>query len=150
MTEPTEIDPEFAQQIADATESFLTSLQAISRETHAGAVVPFLLLEVSQVLLAGARLGAQHDFVVDQEWQPDVGPEADTDELRLRLAELDSDKARFLRHVSHELKTPLAALREGVSLLEDGVTGALNPNQAQVVQILQQNTAALQRHLGMY
>ena len=27
--------------------------------------------------------------------------------LRLRLAELDSDKARFLRHVSHELKTPL-------------------------------------------
>ena len=35
--------------------------------------------------------------------------------LRLRLAELDADKARFLRHVSHELKTPLAAMREGVS-----------------------------------
>ena len=67
--------------------------------------------------------------------------------LRLRLAELDSDKARFLRHVSHELKTPLAALREGVSLLEDGVTGALNPNQAQVVHILQQNTVALQRQI---
>ena len=29
--------------------------------------------------------------------------------LRLRLLELDADKARFLRHVSHELKTPLAA-----------------------------------------
>ena len=60
--------------------------------------------------------------------------------LRLRLTELDADKARFLRHVSHELKTPLAALREGVSLLEDGVTGALNPAQREVAQILQQNT----------
>lgn len=64
--------------------------------------------------------------------------------LRLRLTELDADKARFLRHVSHELKTPLAALREGVSLLEDGVTGALNPSQREVTQILQQNTMALQ------
>ena len=64
--------------------------------------------------------------------------------LRLRLTELDADKARFLRHVSHELKTPLAALREGVSLLEEGVTGALNPAQREVAQILQQNTVALQ------
>jgi two-component system sensor histidine kinase GlrK len=29
--------------------------------------------------------------------------------LRQRLAELEADKARFLRHISHELKTPLAA-----------------------------------------
>jgi two-component system sensor histidine kinase GlrK len=67
--------------------------------------------------------------------------------LRLRLTELDADKARFLRHVSHELKTPLAALREGVSLLEDGVTGALNPAQREVAQILQQNTVALQSQI---
>jgi two-component system sensor histidine kinase GlrK len=64
--------------------------------------------------------------------------------LRLRLTELDADKARFLRHVSHELKTPLAALREGISLLEDGVTGALNPAQREVAQILQQNAISLQ------
>jgi len=64
--------------------------------------------------------------------------------LRLRLTELDADKARFLRHISHELKTPLAAMREGVSLLEDGVTGELNDNQREVARILQQNTAMLQ------
>jgi two-component system sensor histidine kinase GlrK len=64
--------------------------------------------------------------------------------LRLRLAELDSDKARFLRHVSHELKTPLAALREGVSLLEDGVAGTLSGSQREVARILRQNTALLQ------
>ncbi len=66
------------------------------------------------------------------------------DWLRLRLTELDADKARFLRHVSHELKTPLAALREGVSLLEDGVMGPLTAGQREVAQILQQNTLALQ------
>lgn len=64
--------------------------------------------------------------------------------LRLRLVELDADKARFLRHVSHELKTPLAALREGVALLEDGVTGVLNSDQLEVARILRQNTAVLQ------
>ncbi|MDR2851592.1 MAG: two-component sensor histidine kinase [Burkholderiaceae bacterium] len=66
------------------------------------------------------------------------------DWLRLRLTELDADKARFLRHISHELKTPLAALREGIALLEEGVTGALTPAQREVTQILQQNAASLQ------
>jgi two-component system sensor histidine kinase GlrK len=66
------------------------------------------------------------------------------DWLRLRLAELDADKARFLRHVSHELKTPLAALREGVALLEEGVAGALTESQREVARILRQNTMALQ------
>ena len=64
--------------------------------------------------------------------------------LRLRLLELDADKARFLRHVSHELKTPLAALREGVALLQDGVTGELNAGQREVAQILHHNTLVLQ------
>lgn len=69
------------------------------------------------------------------------------DWLRLRLAELDADKARFLRHVSHELKTPLAALREGVALLEDGVAGALTSNQREIARILHHNTDVLQRQI---
>lgn len=64
--------------------------------------------------------------------------------LRLRLLELDADKSRFLRHVSHELKTPLASLREGVSLLEDGVAGELSANQREVAKILRHNTGLLQ------
>ena len=66
------------------------------------------------------------------------------DWLRLRLTELDADKARFLRHVSHELKTPLAALREGVALLQDEVAGRLTDSQREVTGILHQNTLALQ------
>lgn len=64
--------------------------------------------------------------------------------LRLRLVELDADKARFLRHISHELKTPLASLREGVSLLEDGVAGELSHEQREIAQILRHNTGVLQ------
>lgn len=67
--------------------------------------------------------------------------------LRLRLTELDADKARFLRHVSHELKTPLASLHEGVALLGDGVAGPLNDSQAEVVRILQHNTRSLQEQI---
>ncbi|MCW2754544.1 MAG: hypothetical protein JWQ32_1955, partial [Marmoricola sp.] len=77
---------EFGQQIADAAEAFLVGLQAISREEEIGSAVPLLLLEVSQLLLAGARLGAQQDFQPETEYQPDVGPDADLDAMRLRLA----------------------------------------------------------------
>src|SRR5450830_979185 len=67
--------------------------------------------------------------------------------LRQRLGDLEADKARFLRHSSHELKTPLAALREGVALLEDGVAGTLSPNQREIAGILNQNTPALQSQI---
>ena len=67
--------------------------------------------------------------------------------LLVRLLELDADKARFLRHVSHELKTPLASLREGVALLQDGVTGELSAGQREVVGILHQNTLTLQSEI---
>jgi hypothetical protein len=79
---------EFAIQIADQVESFLIALGAIAREETPSAAVPLLLLEVSQILLAGARLGAQQDFSPGQEFQPDVGPEAEVDALRLALAKL--------------------------------------------------------------
>ncbi|UFN43265.1 DUF5063 domain-containing protein [Nocardioides okcheonensis] len=78
----------FGEQIADSVESFLLALRAIAREGNGAQAVSLLLLEISQVLLAGARLGAQNDFSPREEYQPDVGPEADIDELRLRLAEM--------------------------------------------------------------
>ncbi|MDT9593455.1 DUF5063 domain-containing protein [Nocardioides zeae] len=86
---PLDADTEdLAQQIADQVESFLVALQAIAREEEAGPAVSLLLLEVSQVLLAGARLGVQRDFDPAEEFEPDAGPDPDLDEMRLRLARL--------------------------------------------------------------
>ncbi|HYP83441.1 sensor histidine kinase [Variovorax sp.] len=105
---------------------------------------PFKRLERAIVGLGENRL----DEPIDIRGPADVRRVSEQLEwLRLRLTELDADKARFLRHVSHELKTPLAALREGVSLLEDGVTGALNPAQREVTTILQQSTVSLQAQI---
>ncbi|ADE15318.1 ATP-binding region ATPase domain protein [Nitrosococcus halophilus Nc 4] len=67
------------------------------------------------------------------------------DWLRQRLVELEEAKTKFLRHVSHELKTPLAALREGAELLCDQVTGRLNPQQLEVARILRDNSLRLQK-----
>ena len=67
------------------------------------------------------------------------------DWLRLRLLDLEEQKSRFLRHVSHELKTPLTALREGVELLADEVTGRMTHGQFEIAHILKQNTLRLQR-----
>ena len=67
------------------------------------------------------------------------------DWLRLRLLELEEQKTRFLRHVSHELKTPLTALREGVELLSDEVTGKMTAGQFEIARILRQNTLRLQK-----
>jgi two-component system sensor histidine kinase GlrK len=67
------------------------------------------------------------------------------DWLRRRLDEFETQKNRFLRHVSHELKTPLTAIREGAELLNDKVAGPLAPTQAQVVSIMRDNSVKLQR-----
>ena len=79
---------DLAQGIADQSESFLLALQEISRSGDRGTVVPLLLLEVSQLLLAGARLGVQTDFVPSDQFEPDVGPDPDLDRMRERLASL--------------------------------------------------------------
>ena len=65
--------------------------------------------------------------------------------LRSRLHELEEQKARFLRHVSHELKTPLTAVREGAELLRDNVGGRLTPDQHEIVRIVRDNTLSLQK-----
>lgn len=65
--------------------------------------------------------------------------------LRLRLNELDTQRHRFLRNVSHGLKTPLTVLREGAQLLADGISGTLSQQQQDIVKIMHENSRRLQR-----
>jgi len=64
--------------------------------------------------------------------------------LREQLVELEQQKRLFLRHVSHELKTPLTALREGAELLSEGTAGSLTAAQNDIVEILRQKSLQLQ------
>jgi len=67
------------------------------------------------------------------------------DWLRERLVALEAQKTRFLQHISHELKTPLTALREGSDLLSSGVVGNLNAEQREIARILQENSIQLRK-----
>lgn len=64
--------------------------------------------------------------------------------LRRRLLSLENARTQVLRHVSHELKTPLAAMNEGAALLEEEIAGPLTPEQRRIVGIIQNNAHRLQ------
>jgi two-component system sensor histidine kinase GlrK len=67
--------------------------------------------------------------------------------MRARLLEYEQQKNRFLQQISHELKTPLTALREGAQLLSDDVVGELNEEQREIAAILRHNSIELQRRI---
>ncbi|GAA6173576.1 HAMP domain-containing sensor histidine kinase [Colwellia sp. KU-HH00111] len=64
--------------------------------------------------------------------------------MRDRLHVLELQKSSFIRHISHELKTPLAAIREGTELLYDNSVGRLNSEQQEVTKIIRTSTTRLQ------
>jgi two-component system sensor histidine kinase GlrK len=67
------------------------------------------------------------------------------DWLRGELKDLNIQKQQFLRHVSHELKTPLTAIREATELLNDGIGGVLSTQQLEITHILRENSLRLQK-----
>jgi two-component system, NtrC family, sensor histidine kinase GlrK len=66
--------------------------------------------------------------------------------MRLQLEQLETLKQGILASISHELRTPLSKIREALALLADGVVGALDPRQTQVVQIARE---ACEREIRM-
>ena len=69
------------------------------------------------------------------------------DWLRRRLVALEQEKNVFLRQMSHELKTPLASIREGTELLCDGTVGELSNMQSEVVEILRDSGIELEQRI---
>jgi two-component system sensor histidine kinase GlrK len=144
-----------SKQVLDELEAHRLRLGSQMALALAGALLValgmgwWLVRPVRQLDQAIARLGASRfDEPIS------VGGPADLrqigrrlDWLRTRLSELETDRERSLRHVSHELKTPLTALREGVSLLREEVPGPLVDNQREVVEILQHNVIDLQQQI---
>ncbi|MEM0910329.1 MAG: HAMP domain-containing sensor histidine kinase [Pseudomonadota bacterium] len=63
--------------------------------------------------------------------------------LNDRLAHLERHRLAMLRHASHELKTPLASIKEGCSILSEKLIGELNTNQEEVLRLLNDSTNRL-------
>lgn len=77
---------DLAQSIADQVASFLLAVRELASAGDSSRAVSLLLLEVSQLLLAGARLAAQIDFVPVDTYETDTGPDPDLDRIRESLA----------------------------------------------------------------
>lgn len=76
-----------AKRVATHVENYLGGLEAVSRGEAGLHTVPVLLLEVSQVILAGAQLGASADVILPDNWEPEIGEDPDLDAIRQGLAE---------------------------------------------------------------
>jgi len=61
------------------------------------------------------------------------------------LLKLDTLKTEFVSVVSHELRTPLSIIKEGVSLVLDGVIGEINPTQNKILTTSKNNIDRLAR-----
>ncbi|WP_445402387.1 DUF5063 domain-containing protein [Streptomyces sp. LE64] len=130
-------DPDdFAVQVSDQIASFLVAVTEVAKGDEPDSAVPFLLLEVSQLLLAGGRLGAHEDIVPEERYEPDLGDEPDVDELRQRLAVLlepvdvysevfdpyEPRKAPVPCRISDDLADVMADLRHGMAHYRAGRT----------------------------
>lgn len=109
--------------------------------------ITIIVRPIKQIAQAIRRLGAgEFEAVIMVKGPGDlVALGQQLDWLRLRLLELEEQKKRFLRHVSHELKTPLAALWDGAEMLADEIPGKLNARQREIVLILQNSSRQLRK-----
>src|SRR5690606_27424922 len=66
--------------------------------------------------------------------------------LRARIHELETGKSAFVRHMSHELKSPLANIKTGIELLkEPSLHDAANRDE--ITAIVERNATRLQRQI---
>ena len=134
-----------ADRIAGQARDFLDGIAALARGEGGDETVPLLLLEVSQILLAGAQLGASKDVILPDNWEPDVGADPDLDVLRgglaRRLADCDeyaelfdpySDTQPTAFRLSDDLAAVAADLIHGLQHYQAGPV----PGSAVVVAVL--------------
>ena len=121
------------------------------------ALVPAIIFLVAGSTMMVARPITEIDGAIRRIGSGDLGTEVvvhgpedlrhlgrQLDWLRRRMHELEQQRNKFLQHVSHELKSPLTALREGSELLAGGMAGNLNAEQLEIANILRENSAHLQ------
>jgi two-component system, NtrC family, sensor histidine kinase GlrK len=65
--------------------------------------------------------------------------------LRQRLNDLEASKIRFIQHVSHDLKTPLTAVKESINLMRASGFELLNQDRQELVEIAERNIFKLQK-----
>ena len=137
-----------SSRAADVQRTLLLQAAAVIPATIilAGVFVVLITRPMREVGQAIRRLGAREFSEPIEVHGPrdveDIGRELDW--LRLRIQELEHQKLTFLRHISHELKTPLTTIREGAELLAESLVDG-SPEEAEVSRIMCSNSLHLQK-----
>jgi signal transduction histidine kinase len=126
------------------------------RRAHAAAPdVPVIVLTglEDEALAAEALKAGAQDYLVKGQVENRALPRAlrhaierqrmqvETEQIRKQQLQL---KDEFLSHVSHELRSPLTAIYQFVSILVDGLAGELLPEQSEYLRITLRNTRQLE------
>jgi hypothetical protein len=121
------------EDFARDAHTYLSSVAEIASGASPDTAIPILLLAVSQVLVAGARLGAITDVVPDERFETDPGPDTDVDPVRQGLVSLFDGLDDYVHVVdplvsaevatgslSNDLAEVAAALAHGLQHFESG------------------------------
>ena len=101
--------------------AYLTSVTEVASGDSPDTAIPILLLAVSQVLVAGARLGAITDIVPDERFEADPGPDVDVDPIRQGLVSLFNGLDDYVHVVDPLVSAEVAAaLTHGLQHFESG------------------------------
>jgi signal transduction histidine kinase len=126
------------------------------RRAHAAAPgVPLIILTGldDEALAAEAMKEGAQDYLIKGQIENRALPRAlrhaierhrmqtETDLIRTQQMQL---KDEFLSHVSHELRSPLTAIYQFVTILLDSLAGELNPEQREYLDIVLRNVKQLQ------
>src|SRR5674476_1613140 len=65
------------EESANDARAYLSTVTEVASGSSPDTAIPILLLAVSQVLVAGARVGAITDVVPDERFEADPGPDVD-------------------------------------------------------------------------
>ena len=124
---------DLGQDSARDARAYLSSVTEVASGASPDTAIPLLLLAVSQVLVAGARLGAITDVVPDERFEADPGPDVDVDPVRQGLVNLFEGLDEYVDVVdplvgvavakgslSNDLAEVAAALAHGLQHYESG------------------------------
>ena len=119
-----------------------------------GIVMIFLLRRINEPLrrlTSGTRMIAKGNFShrLPIDGRDEFGElAADFNTMSERLAELDNMKKDFVSHVSHELKAPLASIRQTFHLLLEQIPGPLTDQQKRLLRLSHNSAERLSAMVG--
>ncbi|MBW8040617.1 MAG: response regulator [Planctomycetes bacterium] len=118
-----------------AVESVLDSEQPVhdfeiqlTLKVEADEIAPWLCISVEPVMIDGRK----HAVVAVN----DITERKQTEE---KLKEAMEMKSQFISTVSHDLRTPLACIKEGVTIVLDGIVGKISDEQRNYLDIAKRN-----------